>query len=496
MCGILLVKSKSNIPLEQHLAAFSKLQSRGPDFFRYMNRGQVFLGHAVLHITGEADYYHQVQQNFLAYNGEIYNHKQFGPWTTDTALVHHAVENDMDLFKQFWGPWAWAWSDGTTVRYATDPQGERALYQYQDDDILIVSSEIAPILCYVQAQTREVPYQNKTWTMLSETPWQGIVKIPPGILYQDGEATHEIDSIWRWVGAPLHDNLQDAVEDFGQRWQEVLRLMTPAEPAALTYSGGLDSSLILSHVPDLELYAVNCLGKDPIVDRIQDFLTDEEQTRLHVLPLTEQAWAQDMLDMQQRLMMPASSWSWVGQWTATRHCEPRIMFTGTGADELFGGYDLYRTMKYHRDGSTSPYSQHGDPALWERCLEAYRGDLVQATMLMDYWYQVVGCDARAVDLITGAWGREARNPFMARPIMQLALRLPVHLRISFHSKPVIREMFLRRWPEELILPKKGFTGHANDALPWLGIQVEDTGDRLADWRNIVQRSFYAGHPAP
>ncbi|GAF93775.1 unnamed protein product, partial [marine sediment metagenome] len=52
---------------------------------------------------------------------------------------------------QGWGPWAWAWTDNTTVRYAADPQGEKTLYQYQDKDILIVCSEVAPILEYVDA---------------------------------------------------------------------------------------------------------------------------------------------------------------------------------------------------------------------------------------------------------------------------------------------------------------------------------------------------------
>lgn len=487
MCGILLVRSKSSISLEQHLRAFARLQSRGPDLARYYHNNGIFVGHAVLHVTGDRDYYDHEHKNFLAYNGEIYNYREHGPWRSDTALVHHAVENDMELFRDFWGPWAWAWTDGDQVRYATDPQGERALYQYQDPDILIVASEPAPIFEYVQRRSRPVPYKNRTWTMLTDTPWQGISKIHPGILYQDGAPTHEIDSIWRWVREPLHTNLPDAVEDFVQRWRRVLDLMTPAEPAALTYSGGLDSSIILSHVPDLELLAVNSLGKDPIVDRIPEFLTPQEQSRLKVLPLTPQAWAQEMLDMQARLAMPASSWSWTGQWMATRHADSRVIFTGAGADELFGGYDVYHDLEYTTDRSTSPYSHAGDPVIWQRCLDVYHGDAQQATMLMDYWYQVVGCDARAVDLISGAWGREARSPFLTKPIMELALNLPTQLR---SGKPVIREVFLRRWSQDLVLPKKGFTGHANDALPWLGVSIDATGDRMADWRQIVTRCFY------
>jgi asparagine synthase (glutamine-hydrolysing) len=491
MCGILLVKSRSNIPLEKHLSTFVKLQSRGPDFCRYQYQNNTFIGHAVLHITGSADYYHTQHQNFLAYNGEIYNYKEFGPWETDTAFVHHAVEHDLDLLKEAWGPWAWAWTDGDVVRYATDPQGERALYQYQDDDILIVCSEIAPILEYINSAKADVPYVNKTWTMLDRTPWQGITKITPGLLYLDGQATYQIDSIWSWVAEPLHHTLDEAYEDFESRWRQVIKQMTPNCPAALTYSGGLDSSVILSHLPGLDLYSINCVGKDPIVDQINEFLHPEEQARLHVTALSESQWADEMSQMMARTCMPPLSWSWVGQWTVTRHCQQRVLFTGAGADELFGGYDVYRNIDYSTTSCSSPYSRYTDPETWQRCLSVYDNDPVQATLLMDYWHQIVGCDARAVDLIAGAWGIEPRNPFLAKPIMQLALNLPSRFKVTSESKPLIRRLFLQRWTLDHILPKKGFTGHANDSATWLATDIKPSGDRMVDWQKIVRQCFYA-----
>jgi asparagine synthase (glutamine-hydrolysing) len=492
MCGILLVKSKDSIPLQTHLQAFALLKNRGPDFDRYKYDKNIFIGQTVLHITGSRDYYNHEHTNFLSYNGEIYNFAQFGNYSNDIEFVDHAVNNDLLLLKQAWGPWAWAWSDFETVTYASDPQGEKCLYQYQDNDILIVSSEIAPILEYVNLIKLDVPYVNKTWTMLGQTPWQGIRKIEPGVLYQDGYPVHEIDSIWNWIDQPTYSCIDEAYEEFRHLWKSVTKSMTPACRSALTYSGGLDSGVILSHVPDLELYSVNCIGKDPIVDRIDKFLTHFEQDRLHRFDIDEKQWAMEFHDMINTIKMPAQSWSFVGQWIAIRNCQQRVLFTGAGADELFGGYDFYQDLDYAVEGSTSPFSKFGDPVIWQRCLQAYNNDARQATLLMDYWYQVVGCDARAVDLITGSWGIEARNPFMARPIMQLALSLPVEYKISTVPKPLIRRLFLERWSEQQVLPKKGFTGHANDALPWMNISIESTGDRMADWRQIARESFYAG----
>jgi asparagine synthase (glutamine-hydrolysing) len=490
MCGILLVKSLDSIPLQKHLAAFALLNSRGPDFSRYRYDNNIFIGQTVLHITGTTDYYHQDHINFLAYNGEIYNYRELGAYANDVEFVHDCVETNIDRINLGWGPWAWVWTDGDQVLYATDPQGERCLYQYQDDQILIVCSEIAPILEYIDAAKISVPYVNKTWTMLDQTPWAGIVKIEPGKLYQDGHATKTIDSIWSWITATTHTNLDEAYEDFRTVWAQVTRVMTPNCTAALTYSGGLDSNVILSHIPDLELYAVNNLGKDPIVDCIEYFLTDQEQSKLHQLPVDPTEWAAELQQLVSRTRLPALSWSFVGQWLATKHCDQRVLFTGAGADELFGGYDIYQDLAYTTDRPVSPYSLNGDSNIWQQCLSVYNNDPRQATLLMDYWYQVVGCDARAIDTISGAWGIEARNPFLARPIMQLALNLPVEFKIGTVSKPLIRRLFLERWSESLIFPKKGFTGHANDALPWLPFSITLTGDRMLDWQQIARKIFY------
>jgi hypothetical protein len=41
-----------------------------------------------------------------------------------------------------------------------------------------------------------------------------------------------------------------------------------------------------------------------------------------------------------------------------------------------------------------------------------------------------------------------------------------------------------------MLPKEGFAGHANDALPWVDIDFAPTGNRHSDWQHIAQQTFY------
>jgi asparagine synthetase B (glutamine-hydrolysing) len=491
MCGILLVKSQREISLDKHLSAFRILQSRGPDFNRFQYKNNIFIGQTVLHITGTDEYYNNPPDNFLAYNGEVYNYQELGAYQNDIEFVHDCVENNIVGLKKGWGPWAWAWTDDKTVLYASDPQGERCLYHYQDEEILIVCSEVAPILTYMQVEKISQSYQTKHWCMLFDTPWRDISRIEPGQLYQDGKIIKKIDSIFDWITSISYNNIDEAYEEFQSIWSRVTTAMIPACPAALTYSGGLDSSIILNSIPDLELYAVNNFGKDPIVDCIRKFLTLEEQTRLHELIVDQQQWAGYFNQILDRLKMPVQSWSFVGQWIVSQQCKQRVLFTGVGADELFGGYDVYSQLNFClASASPSPYSTNSNIQLWQKCLEIYNYNVVQASLLMDYWHQIVGCDAQGIDAIAGAWGIETRNPFLAKPIMQFALNLPHDFKVGHTSKPLIRRLFLERWSQDLILPKKGFTGHCNDSLPWLGINVSPTGNRAQDWKTIVQASFY------
>lgn len=478
MCGVLYVRSSGPIALERHLQAVQTLEPRGPDFVRYKQQGNTFIAQTVLRITGTDDYYKKSYDDFLSYNGEIYNYRRFGNYSTDTELVHRAVTRNTKQFQYFEGPWAWAWTDFETVLYAADPQGERCLYHYQDDDILIVASEVTAILAYVNCKPQTVPYRNKCWTMISQTPWCGITRCEPGMMYKDGQPQRKLDSIFDWVTEPLDLDLNQAVTQFEQLWQYVCGSMRPALPATISYSGGIDSQLIAKHVSGLEHIAIDIVGKDPIVDSLNC-------TKISVDP---QQWAQHYRSLIEQTQMPAQTWSYVGKWLVAQHASHRIIFTGLAADELFGGYGVYQTIDYSVDRCFSPYSTDDHEGLWQQCLDCYNGDPGPATLLMDYWYQVVGVDAPGLDRLGGHWGRETRNPFMHRRIIEFALNLPWNLRVGPQPKQLLRT-FYQRTIGNAVQPKQGFAGHANDSLPWLGVNITESGNRYQDWKQIAQQTF-------
>ena len=485
MCGILLVKSTQELPLELHLKALSILKSRGPDRTRYQYKNNIFIAQVVLHITGIDQYYNANHENFLAYNGEIYNYQALGAYTNDIEFVDDCVNSNSKTLAQGWGPWAWAWTNGSTIRYGADPQGEKTLYQYHDKDITIVCSEVAPILEYINPIKIKGSYNTRHWTMLEQTPYAGITRVIPGLEYVNDTVAQPIDTVWDWIN-PTHCTYAEAQEEFANIWKQTLKQMTPDCDYALTYSCGLDSSIILSHLGNPKLYATNMVGKDPIVDHVDEFLSKTQKTRLKQLHINAEQWAEYFVEIIQRTHMPVQSWSFVGQWAIAKNCEQRVLFTGAGADELFGGYDIYQKINYKNN---SPYS--ADSPLWELCLDSYNQHPGQATLLADYWHQISGCDIRGVDRIAGAFGIEARNPFLSKPVMQFALNLPFEYKVGTVAKPLIRDLFLKDWTEKHIWPKKGFSGHCNDSLPYLNVSVSDT-DRNTQWRDAVINSFHNG----
>lgn len=486
MCGILLVKTKDNIDLNKHLDAFNVLKSRGPDFSRYRYQDNIFIGQTVLHITGDKSYYNQEHKNFLAYNGEIYNISEFGYYNNDIEFVHNSIETNLSNLKNSWGTWAFAYNTDNTVFYASDPQGEKCLYRYVDDTTLIVCSEISPILKYIKNIKIHIPYNNKTWNINELTPWKGVTRIKPGILYKDNEEHQIIDSVFDWKNSTQHTNFEEAYDDFRNIWNYVISHIRPKLSASLSYSGGLDSNLILNSIPNLNLCAVNIVGKDNIVENLNKFLTETENTKLSTHHIGTKEWASESKKLMHRIKLPLQTWSHVGKWIVSKTCKDRILFTGTGADELFGGYEVYKNIKYDVSKSYSPYSENTEYELWNKCLSVYDGNPKQATLLIDYLTQVVGCDSLGMDSISGAWGIEVRNPFLAKPIIQFAMNLPFEFKVNTHSKPLIRKLFLERWTEDLIYPKMGFAGHANDSFP----EYISTGNRLDDWKKISYDIFY------
>jgi asparagine synthetase B (glutamine-hydrolysing) len=489
MCGVLLIDSAVDLDPSRIDRALTRLRTRGPDLLRKFRSGNLHLYHSVLHVTGNLDWYHIPHPDWFAYNGEIYGYQTHGHYANDVELAHETAQQDPAGFRHLHGPWAWIHWDQQHIRYASDPQGERFLYRYQDSNTVIVASEVALIRDLVDCRITRLTYQNKCWSMQEDTPYEGIQRLRPGVLYQDHKMQSVIDDVWGWVQhEQYHD--QEWREQFSRTLDLVMQHTRTDLGSTVSFGGGVDSALLSRQLVDSELISIDMIGKDPNIPRCHQLLTPQQISRHRILPVTPELYAQEYQVLLETTLMPAQSWSFVGKWLVAKHAQNRVIYTGLAADELFGGYAVYRDLTADSSHPTSPYSRCCDPELWQQSLEVYHGDARPATLIMDYWYQVVGVDSPGQDRIAGAWGRETRNPFMHPSMIKLALNLPWHLRVNTETKVLLKEKFRCIWPESLLWPKQGFAGHANDSLPWMSLDITATGDRHQDWKQIAIKSFY------
>ena len=144
---------------------------KGPDFnfsrFKFDNK--LFLSQTVLSITGKPklnlEYTKSKNNRFeILFNGEIYNFKDLqkeyldknnynlSGSDTETIINLHQLYNPLDVRKMIEGMFAYVVFDSkqSKVFISRDIIGEKVLYEYEDDRLFIISSQLGPILEIVE----------------------------------------------------------------------------------------------------------------------------------------------------------------------------------------------------------------------------------------------------------------------------------------------------------------------------------------------------------
>lgn len=445
---------------------------------------------------------------------------------SDTELLAnlHEVLPPGDIPGRLDGMFAYALFDeeARTLALARDPQGEKLVYLYEDERQLIVASEIRAILSLVphlrpDPQALRDYFRTRHLMLGGRTVYPGIRELPPGAFN-----TLELDTgCWtrrtfgtlrEWIDpARMEANAGRTADSLADELDTLmdgcLRQMVPPDHRyAAVVSGGVDSSVIAAAVirqgsPDL-LIAVDSVGKDPLTQDLSGFERALGRPVTKVI-VDAAMYAAEVTRCQSACGGPLPSHSFVAQSqqsAAVRAAGCRVLFGGDGADELFGGYQAYLECgDTDAEYSPSPYTTHRHPRLrfhrdepqtiqaeltaaWTRSQEAYafvrhaceRRRL--AMMFCDTEYQLPAVGLRSADVMSMMWSVETRSVFLRKPMMQFALNLPATMKADtregvdplLRTKPLLKQLFLRRFPAELLYEKRGFAGFPNESGPWLG----------------------------
>ena len=375
MCGIAGFTTVNWRPEpERILDATKSLTHRGPDQQGVFRSRHCSLGATRLKIldlhAGDQPLYSEDGDVTVVFNGEIYNHLEIRrelealghTFTThcDTETVLHSfLEWDTDCFERMRGMFAVAfWSDSRQrLVLGRDRVGIKPLYFTQRDGDLFFGSELKAILVHPEIERRlslkgldcylSLNYVPSPWTLID-----GIEKLPPGqwLEWKNGEISTE--TYWQLPAiAPIARSLDEAKAELdGLLRQSVAEHLMSDVPLGFWLSGGVDSSTILHYAAEtagsrLHTFSISFEGRSfdessYIREVAERYDTDHQQLDLGPdLDLTgaiEQfAYYSDE---------PSADAGALPVWFLSKMCRARttVVFSGEGADEIFGGYLTYK----------------------------------------------------------------------------------------------------------------------------------------------------------
>lgn len=376
MCGIIGTTSQQTTNKIDDM--LSCIIHRGPDEGgRYVNDSMpVQMGIRRLSIIdkkgGSQPIFNEDETVAVVFNGEIYNYKKLRHQLTvaghsfktdcDTEVLVHAWEEyGREMPKHLNGMFAFAICDENdeTVFLARDRLGIKPLYYSIWDEQLYWASEIQPLLHTGVDTTLDkqaiYDYFNLRYFPWPQTPFEQIQKLPPGtsLLYHDGEII--TNQFWTLKPADDASNVGSVTAQFRTMLEKSVRkrLMTDV-PLGAFLSGGLDSSSIVAIMSDeldssFKTFSVGFENNSYDESDEAAFVADHFGTDHHeiTIDLDSVDLFGDIVEQYgEPLADPAALPTLALSQYASEHV--KVVLTGEGADELFGGYWYTDTIPYHQ----------------------------------------------------------------------------------------------------------------------------------------------------
>lgn len=376
------------------------LTHRGPDGHGNYHDAPVVLGHTRLSIidlaTGDQPMANEDASVWVVFNGEIFNYLELRAelqecghvfrTTSDTEILVHAYEQWGDEFPaRLNGQFAIALWDTKRRRLllVRDRVGIRPLFFARQGDEFVFGSEVKALQAAV-ARPLRLDLQGLAqvftfWATVGErTVFEGIHSLPPGHLLAWEQGHLRITQYWDWSGARADEMLScsfpEAVEQLRDLLQDAVRLQLRADvPVGAYLSGGLDSSGLAALVRrhnDVRLRTFSIAFSEAEFDE-SAFQTEmanalgTEHTCIRCTPGDVGAQFKNLIWHTETPVLRAAPVPLMLLSKRVHEAGFKVVLTGEGADEVFGGYDIFKEAKIRRFWARQPDSRWR-PALFTR----------------------------------------------------------------------------------------------------------------------------------
>ena len=369
MCGFVGFVSKQK--KEEKKVIIKKMADaiihRGPDSDGYYYDDNVALGFRRLSIIdlkgGNQPIYNEDNSKVIVFNGEIYNYKELREellkkghtfkTNTDTEVIIHGYEEyKEDLFIRLRGMFAFVIYDKETKELVgcRDHFGIKPFYYYLNDKDFMFSSEIKGMLPHPDFK-KEVNdkslkmYLIFQYSVFEETFFKNVYKLKPGhyFKYKDNkiEINKYFDIIYDKQDKP-YDEYKKEIKDILANSIKYHQITSDVEVGSYL-SGGVDSSYVVSIAKPDKTFSV---GFDEIgFDETK--LAKEFSDLMHVKNYTEYISKDDFFNSLPKVQYytdePHANLSTVPLLFLSELArkQVKVVLSGEGSDEMFGGYNEY-----------------------------------------------------------------------------------------------------------------------------------------------------------
>jgi len=495
----------------------SRLERRGPDDAGLFIEGSTGFGHRRLSVIDLSDKSHQPMVDeeldlVLVFNGAIYNYRELRAELREKGYSFFSDGDTEVILKAYreWGERCPEYLHGMfafviwdrkaqSCFMARDRFGIKPLYYSLDERRLRFASNTQALLAggdidtSIDAGALHFQFTLHAVVPAPRTVINGIRKLEPGhSLTVESDGKTDLCRYWHLEARrPAHPMSED---EWIEAIHAALRLAVKRRndvadvPVGVLLSGGLDSSLLVALLAELGMQDIRTFSvgfedqpeekgsefeySDQVVERYKPghhkFLVPNSEV-LKRLPEAVDAMAEPMFGQD------AVAFYLLAEQVSK---QIKVVQSGQGADEVFGGYFWYPKMEQESGEPVERFRQHyfdrDHPEYLRMVTEKYAvgditGDYVAQRLSEDgadtFMDQVLRLDVttlivddpvKRVDNMTMAWGLEARVPFLDHELVELAAQSPPEFRLREEGKYPLKRIARGILPDAVIDRPKGY----------------------------------------
>ncbi len=432
----------------------------------------------------------------LEYRGHIRNWKQLCEELEISVLTREERETQIiskayekwghDMANHIYGMFAFALDDNGKIFCMRDQFGTKPFYYYQTvNGNLLFGTTIRKIMeqdGFIKEVNTDMLqiYMSLTYVAGEDTFFKGVKKLMPGhwLEFENGKLT--IERYWTPTFNPDNSKtLNEWADEIHSTVQEVFKDVKEDDETAESFlSGGVDSSYVLAmsdvKVTDSCGYDDERFDESGLAKKTADILGRENNRCLitpedyfNIVPYV-------MYNMEQPLG-DASAIAFAIACKATAQ-HTKICYSGEGADEFFGGYNMYRNAERYGDNLKNFYV--GNTNIMkedekQKILKSYNPNVLPINLVKGIYEETEGLDPLTkmsdvdiqiwlegdiylnVDKMSTAVGLEIRMPLTDIRVFDIASRLPSKYKVNDETNKVaFRTASAKVLPDEIAFRKK------------------------------------------